>query len=376
MLVLTSLGSKALNLDIGIYQGFDVIEINFKVLQGRYVLEADGRIFNAFNKDIVLNITPLRDSVLVQINHRNVGLFKEVALYGRSFVNVFELENKKAGIPLRSYEDDLKIRVTKSKLLIINSIDIERYVAGVVQAESGGSTSNPQFFQVQSVSCRTYALVNVQKHAVDGFHLCDEVHCQYYLGKATLENVIKATLSTSGEVVVDTNDQMINAVFHSNCGGQTVNAQEVWSTSKSYLISQPDSFCHNASKARWEVTLDSAVFVEKLEQYFHYPIHDSLSLDSALHFHQPYRLQYFGAKVPLKLVRKEFGLKSTYFETDLQNGKVRISGKGFGHGIGLCQQGAIEMSNRGYTYKNILRYYYPGTHLNLYTSLKYPFIPN
>lgn len=367
--------AKAVFLDISIYSSYDVKSIDFSPLSGKYVLEADERIIRAFHKGEIINITPLRDSVLLQINHTNVGLFKEVSIYGRGFVNAFSLKNETDKLPSRSYDDHLKIRIIAGQLQLINNVDLEHYVAGVVQSEGGGSSDDMQFFFVQAISCRTYALVNYLKHTVDGHNLCDEVHCQYYTGRCKSSDITRAVARTSGEVIVDSNQRMISAAFFSNCGGETVNSEDVWSIPTSYLKSRTDSFCTSMSKAKWERIIPKEEFLKSLDIAFHFPLYDSILVDSALSFKQEHRKTIFVNQIPLKQMRREFKLRSTFFETDIIGENVIFHGRGFGHGVGLCQQGAIRMAELGYDYHTIIKYYYKDTKTLHYSELKYNFLP-
>ncbi len=366
---------SAVYLDINIYNSYKISSINFTPLSGKYTLEADERIIRSFNKENTINITPFKDSVLLQINHHNIGVYKEVSFYGRGFINAFTLSGDNKFIPTHSYDDHLKIKVIDGKLLLINNVDLEHYVAGVVQSEGGGSSNDIQFFFVQAISCRTYALVNYLKHTVDGYNLCDVVHCQVYTGRCTNSDITRAVARTSGEVIVDSNYRMISAAFSSNCGGETVNSEDVWSLPTSYLKSVTDTFCTSMSKAKWELKMQKDEFLNILNIAFDFPLRDSLLVDSALNYTQLHRKIYFTDSIPLKLMRRELKLRSTFFSTEVKGDTVYIHGRGFGHGVGLCQQGAIKMAEIGIDYHDIIKFYYRNTHVIHYSELKYNFMP-
>lgn len=366
---------SAVYLDINIYNSFEISAVNFTPLFGKYTLEADGSIIRNFNTDITLSITPFKDSILLQVNNHNIGVYKEVSLYGRGFINAFTISNIELNLPSRSYDDNLRVRNADGKLQLINNVDLEHYVAGVVQSEVGGSSDEIEFFFVQAISCRTYALVNYLKHTVDGFNLCDEVHCQYYTGRCMNSDITRAVARTSGEVIVDSNYQMISAAFSSNCGGETVNSEDVWSLQTSYLKSKQDTFCHSMSKAKWETKIPKDEFINILNIAFEFPLNDTALINSALNFEQDHRKVYFTDSIPLKLVRKELILRSTFFTTEVKEDTVYIHGRGFGHGVGLCQQGAIKMAELGFDYHTIIQYYYKNTHVVHYSELSYDFMP-
>jgi stage II sporulation protein D len=367
--------AAAVKLDINIYNSFDITSIDFTPLSGKYALEADEGIIRDFNKADIVNITPFKDSILLQINHHNVGVYKDVSFYGRGFINAFTLSATNTKIPTRSYDDNLRVKNINGKLQLINNVDLEHYVAGVVQSEGGGSSDDIQFFFVQAISCRTYALVNYLKHTVDGYNLCDEVHCQYYTGRCENSDITRAVARTSGEVIVDSNYRMISAAFSSNCGGETVNSEDVWSLSTSYLRSVQDTFCTSMSKAKWEIKIPKNDFLNTLSVAYNFPLNDTAAVDSALNFKQTQRKVLFVNNIPLKLIRKEFMLRSTFFSTETKGDTVYFHGRGFGHGVGLCQQGAIKMAELGYDYHDIIKYYYKNTHVVHYSELKYNFMP-
>lgn len=366
---------KAVYLDINIYHAFEVKAIDYTIIAGKYTLEADNKIIKDFIKNNKLSFSVKNDSVLVESNKKKVGVFKNISLNGKGFLNVFSLINAQKALPKRIYDDHLKVAVIDGKLQLINNVELEHYVAGVVQSEGGGSSKDIQFFFVQAISCRTYALVNYLKHSVDGYNLCDEVHCQYYLGRCINSDITRAVARTSGEVIVDSNNRMISAAFHSNCGGETVNSEDIWTLPTSYLKSRKDSFCTSMTKSKWEKPISQEEFLSKLSSAFNFPVSNTVKVDSALNFKQKNRQTTFVNNIPLKLIRKEFGLRSTFFDIVSDGSTVIIKGRGFGHGVGLCQQGSIRMVELGYDYHEIIPYYYKGTKTIHFSELKYNFMP-
>jgi stage II sporulation protein D len=83
-------------------------------------------------------------------------------------------------------------------------------------------------------------------------------------------------------------------------------------------------------------------------------------------FVQPQRMAFYLHPVygiPLRDLREQFKLKSTFFDAVVVGSEVMLYGKGFGHGVGLCQEGAMQMAKKGYAFDQILQYYYPGASL-------------
>lgn len=261
----------------------------------------------------------------------------------------------------RTYKGHLNVSVSSKKLKLINTLELENYVSSVVYAEVG-KRRHPEFYKAQAVLVRTYALSHLYKHLSEGFNLCDEVHCQVYYGDAQSQTILNAIQSTHNEVIVDKDLNLIIAAFHSNSGGQTVNSEDIWGNKKEYLRSIIDTFSIGMPSYYWKKKLSLQEWLMYLKKY-NYPIKDSNALNYALNFKQPERkiyLQYNSTKIPLKNIRDELHLMSTFFDIQVNPTKdtVIFSGKGFGHGVGLSQEGAMKMATMGFNYKDIIKFYY------------------
>ena len=208
---------------------------------------------------------------------------------------------------------------------------------------------------------RTYALRNKSKHQTEGFHLCDGVHCQAFKG-AVINNdsILLAAVQTSGYVLTDHNIDLISAVFHSNCGGQTVNSDLVWTHALPYLEGVKDSFCISMPNAHWTKSIPEKKWADYMDR--------KTDSDSILFLESftPEKTEYFNAVdggIKNTEIRKDWKLKSAWFTTCVEGDQVVFYGRGFGHGVGLCQEGAIRMAELGYTYSDILHFYYSDVHL-------------
>ena len=189
-------------------------------------------------------------------------------------------------------------------------------------------------------------------------------HCiligKAYHGKTFYAPIFEAAMQTRGAVIVDSDIQLITAAFHSNCGGQTVNSEDVWSKPLYYLRSVKDTFCLNKRNSVWQKEISKSSWNAYLTA--HLP---SSVLDTAFNSYKPTcRQTYFPAsQLSFEDIRNKFRLKSTFFRAMEQGNHVVIDGKGYGHGVGLCQEGAMEMAALGYNYSQILHFYYSGVHI-------------
>ena len=367
---------NAIYLNVNIFYKQGIKKIEFSVFSGRYSVSVDGKKVQAAVKGEKCEFIAKGDSVEYLKNGKKIGTYSQIKILGTSFINVFTIKPLSPDLKSRNYDDHLFIESNKGQLNLLNNVDLEHYVAGVVQSESGGSNDNIEYFFVQAIISRTYALVNYLKHKDEGFNLCDGVHCQYYLGRCRNSDIARAVARTSGDVIVDKDNRMISAAFHSNCGGQTVNSEDVWSIPTSYLKSVNDTFCMHESNAKWEKRMSKKEWLAFLEKQYHYPVNDTSMANKAIHFNQKRRKINFYGDIPLKFIRQDLGLRSTFFSIEpLGEDSILISGRGYGHGVGLCQQGAINMVKTGFDYKEVIKHYYTGVKIIHYSELKYNFMP-
>ena len=113
--------------------------------------------------------------------------------------------------------------------------------------------------------------------------------------------------------------------------------------------------------AKWVRRISIEDWKNSLELKHRYPVNDSVAMSNAMNLPQTGRLVYFsdrGQRIPLRVIRSDFQLKSTFFSVVQRNDSVIFTGRGYGHGVGLCQEGAMQMAKQGYTYSYILNYYY------------------
>ena len=298
---------------------------------------------------------------------------KRIDMVPRQADGGFRLRAVDAKVPERAYRGSLELHVQDGALRLVNTVLLEEYTKGVVQAEAGNG-HHLEYYKLQSVSCRTYALTNQRKHKLDGFELCDGVHCQVYHGRNSSDSIRMAVEATHGLVLVDANIRLIHATFHSNCGGETVNAEDLWSKSEPYLRATTDTFCLKAPQAQWEKTLARQEWLGYLERRYGMGTNDAGQLEAVLNYEPQCRDLYLGNTwplVPLKHVREDLKLRSTFFSVHSEGDRVVLRGRGFGHGVGLCQEGSMRMARAGRTYTDILHHYYTDVHLVDLTTLEF-----
>ena len=277
----------------------------------------------------------------------------------------FRLRNMAPKSAERAYPGSLEVLKAGGRFLLVATVPIEEYVAGVVQAEAGKG-HDIEYYKLQAVSCRTYALANKRRHLGEGFEVCDGTHCQVFQGRNQQDSITQAVALTRDLVVVDSDIHLIHATFHSNCGGETMNAEDVWSKSEPYLVSTMDTFCLQAPHASWEKSIPRAKWLSYLRRTYGVNTDDSNVVASVTDHIPECRELYLSnisPEVPLAQIRKEFGLRSAYFSVRPEGDMVVLEGRGFGHGVGLCQEGAMRMARDGFSYTDILHHYFANVHL-------------
>jgi stage II sporulation protein D len=350
---------------IKIFSQLKVQSFTFSPEVGIYSVWSNGvEILNTSTIALV-KFTYSNDSIEVKTFENTIGKFKHLKISSNDENRSFRIKLISPDKKPRFYQDNLILDTESGFLKCINEIELDNYIAGVVQAESG-KRSYQEFYKVQAILARTFALSHIQKHATEGFSLCDHTHCQVYFGKSMEFEILKAVLETKNSVVVDDNLNLIEAAFHSNSGGETANSEDVWGSKLSYLRSVKDSFSVKMPNAKWERKMAKEDWLSYLKLKHNYPIQDSSALLLAITFKQDSRKQYLEAnniKVPLKNVRTDLQLKSTFFTIIPFGDSLIFKGRGFGHGVGMCQEGAMRMAKLGYKHKEVINFYYQKTQL-------------
>ncbi len=359
----------ATTVSIHIYSDKTFSSVIIAPVTGNYVLMGNDKRIDSCSTTNVYEITALNDT-LMQVKNldRIIGTFSRLYFRGYGALNQFYLKPTTEKSK-RLFDDDIVITAEKNNLKLLSQVDIEHYVSGVVQSEAG-LRKPKEYYKVQAIICRTYALNNLARHIADGFELCDLVHCQVYNGETHNQDILQAVEETKGIVLVDANNQLINAAFHSNCGGQTINSEDVWNKPLPYLRARPDTFCIHQPAAKWEKEISLKAwkaYLTKKEATLKKDVSstdwDTIPASTRIYLYDK------GYLIPLKEIRADWNLHSTYFLTTTSDDSITLVGRGYGHRVGLCQEGAIHMSQTGYNYEQILHFYYNNVQLINYSIL-------
>ena len=321
------------------------------VSRGFEVLSGDKR--NTVNQNR-LNVSAT--SGIVQIN--SARYTNRVVLTARSPIRINEID----------YDGEIHlIAHDKNQIRVINRIYIENYLKSVISAEMGGH-SPLEALKSQAVAARTISLSKIaaKKHINEGYDLCNTTHCQVYKGLTGItQTAMNAVMQTNNMILVY-NGKPIEACYSSHCGGITECAGNVWLSRQEYLISQPDSYCINASlipnwnqrSINWEVNFSK----KEIENLFGVR---NLKEILIIARYASTRVETITIKASRDVtlngpteIRNRFNLPSTLFIITRNNDNFLFVGNGYGHGVGMCQTGAIARAKAGKNFKEILNFYY------------------
>jgi stage II sporulation protein D len=354
-----SQASSVENVRIRLFSDKNIEEVMFIPSFGSYFLETEKGDKLKLSKTSKLTVKDLDGQLEIKINDTIYKKAKKINLTASGLKSFFQIKPLNPQITERRYEDGLEITSKNKSLFIINVVKTDNYIAGVVQSETWGATTNIDFFKVQAICCRNYLMNNLEKHAEEGYNLCDGVHCQAYKTRANKKEVTEGAYKSKGEVIVDSQGNIIETLFHSNSGGETVNAKDVWGKDVPYLVSIEDSFSVGCKNYQWEKYI-------KLKEWLNYFRNKGLNIkdkeieDALINFSQQEGRKTDLLGIPLTTIRKDFNLKSTYFDVQKWGGEVKLTGKGYGHGVGMSQEGAIKMCEEGYEYWEVIEHYFKG----------------
>ncbi|MCF8225388.1 MAG: SpoIID/LytB domain-containing protein [Bacteroidales bacterium] len=361
ILLAGGLSLNAQMIRIGLFNDEVVHSVTVSCTAGEYVIKQGDNRIDGFNKGDILFATLDGGRIMLHSREKQYGTFESVEIKSLSLSGSFRMRPVTPSLGSRSFDDDLILESKVDYMNIINSVDFDKYIAGVLETEVGPN-ANKELYKAHALLTRTYMLNNFDKHREEGFSLCDGTHCQAYKGKARLNpEIAKAVFETTGEIVADYHYKLITAVFHANSGGETQRASDVWIGDVDYLQAVIDPYSLHQPHAKWYDTIS-------FTDWKNYLLEKGMKSvekipDELLYIQQRHRKKYFVLDkdtLMMTRIREDWNLKSTFFNMfpEEDGNRIVIWGKGYGHGVGLSQEGAIKMARDGFSYKDIIKFYF------------------
>ena len=293
------------------------------------------------------------------------------------------------------YRGDLALYAGDTSILVVNVVKIDDYLRGVVPLEIGTrATTDSAAVQAQAITARSYAFIHLNADPSRPYDLTGGVLDQVYGGVAAETPVASEAVESTRTQVLKYAGRVVNAPYHSTCGGSTAAASEIWrSNDEPYLQRVSDRipgtdrfYCDLSPRFRWTRTIEGSVLNAALAQYLaSYTSVPGRTPGSARDVTVASRTP--SGRVGTITITTDRGnfvvrgndtrfvlrapggelLNSTYFSVETTRtssggiAQLTLRGMGNGHGVGMCQWGAIGRARAGQDYRTILRAYYPGT---------------
>ncbi|MDR7869837.1 MAG: SpoIID/LytB domain-containing protein [Tissierellaceae bacterium] len=352
---------------------------------------------------------------------------------GSLVIGSVDIYNSIIKVDENRYRDYITFLNNGFNLLIINHINIENYLFGVVPREIPAS-SHIDALRAQAIVARSYAYTTLKKHISEGYNLCSTTHCQVYGGYDWEHpNTNQSVIDTYGEYVTY-DGQVVNTPFHSSSGGHTESSENVWGGKLPYLVPVNDIYSINAPNSSWSIKLTPRELGDKLlANGINVGEVKDLQILQTTDSDRVEKIRIIGSNSEevitgekLRSIVGTTSLKSTLFSINKEgsssskkvyivdgseqtkevnlsgmyiidgsnkttvnrnaNNRVRgdvsstniegtvsvqpttftFEGKGYGHGVGMSQYGAIEMAKLGYNYMDIIKHYYNGVEITNY----------
>jgi|GEM_PF-1390282 len=284
----------------------------------------------------------------------------------------------------RTYRGAFQIEVEQNpsyKLKIVNAVPLEDYVVSVLSSEFG--FNELEGAKALAVCIRTLALKSLTSQNEPNFAVADDESWQVYRGtEAITSTAIRATQETLGQVIVY-DDKLIDAVYFASSGGVTANNEDVWNASRSepYLRGKDDTYDSGSPHNSWTSRIPRSQLLTYLSDIYNVPVtgitigsvnrSDSRVKSILLNTQGNSNVTISGSEFRTR-VNARFGresLKSTLFTMDERSSRYVFEGRGYGHGVGLNQWGARELSRRGQLYDEILKFYYTDVEVEFFDLL-------
>jgi stage II sporulation protein D len=245
----------------------------------------------------------------------------------------------------------------------ILTVDLESYVASVLAGEVSPSWPKSAL-EAQAVAARTFAILRMRERKNQAYHVQSSVMDQVYKNH-NVKAFTDAARATSGQVLFY-DDRLAETSFHSTCGGKTTDSFSIWGRPYQHLKGVTCENCKSSNTYNWHEEIPISEIENKLKQKV-----SDIKINSRSPDGRAQSVEILGAASPLRMTGHELRMtlgpmrmKSTLLSNiKVVKDKLKIAGRGFGHGVGMCQYGALGLAKKGKRYEDILAFYYPGTQL-------------
>lgn len=273
----------------------------------------------------------------------------------------------------RSYVGSLVFYNEKGLINVVNILSLEEYLVGLVASEMPKDWPS-ESLKAQAVVARTYAMYQRRGRSSgwsgSNYDVEATVSDQVYKGNIANDRSFRVAVEGTRGEFLTLYGKLLKTFFSSTCGGKTESAKNVWNEEYKLPIIE-DPYCSRAPHIKWNYSISKAGLVEKLKTAgFSAQSIDDIRLERRADNPRVATIQIDIGPETIVLQGNEFRrligynlIKSTWFDVKISLGEINFSGRGYGHGVGMCQWGAKGMAGAGKDYQQILAFYYPGAEI-------------
>jgi stage II sporulation protein D len=269
----------------------------------------------------------------------------------------------------RRYRGALRLLASGDSIRVVNVVDLEGYLRGVVPAEMMPGWPG-EALRAQAVAARTYTLAHLDPDAT--YDVCATDECQVYRGRDAEHPATDAAVADTAGLVLTYGGAFARTYYHADSGGVIASSAEVWGRDIAYLQAFQDVAAEGPHRT-WSARLNASAVAQTLRAVgVDVGNVDRMTVLATSASGRVQRVEFVGTAgrgvlqgAPLRAALRGWGLKSTRF---VMAGDLTVRGEGWGHGVGMSQYGARELAMQGYGYAQILGYYYPDTTLQRVTT--------
>lgn len=338
----------------------NVNSFKLSIESGNSIKEADsGRLLSVRRPFKNLTVSP---------SSKGVKIGRE--LYNTDRILISPTQDGTIFLKGRRYRGELLIlRSNDSHLSVVNNIDMERYLYGVIGSEMP-LYWNEEALEAQAVAARTYAFWQMHKYGDKRkfFDVYDTVRSQVYLGMKRENSKARKIVDETRGLILTFGGELFCTYFHSTCGGHTESAEKIFGGRDVYPLSGVKcDYCKKSKYYRWKFSISERELVRKLKKRRVSETRiKSIKLKNCPSSRRGRTVVIIfrtgrAKQINANRFRAMIGysnLRSTAFEAKRVGSKFYFSGRGWGHGVGLCQYGAKGMADEGFNFKDILEHYY------------------
>jgi stage II sporulation protein D len=349
-------------------------------VESKINLAIDSRNFGIINRGIEIELVPNGDDVNLRIAGRIIS--------GK--VIVLSPEEGLISFKGHSYRGTIKVFAENGSISIVNSLPLEDYLKGVLPLEMpiGNNNENYEALMAFAICARTYSLNKLYENK-STFDVYIDTRDQVYGGAENEKDITNKAVDETRDLILTYNGKPAITYYSAACGGHTENVKNVFAASGPdlpYLAGVKDGDgpnCAIAPKFEWEERYTQSVFVDRLKtaglidnvnfmvggievaSRFESGRVNELRITLSSNVGDDKVVSVYGNNIRsvIRTANNKGILRSNLFDISMEAGDIIIKGRGYGHGVGLCQWGSIYLSRIGWNYQAILNHYFPGTQI-------------